>query len=72
MIVNRILPKMEMPNLFIMYFIANCAFTELPELSKGGAKAEMPKCPGMIPITPPPTPVLAGIPEVYNQSPVRS
>ena len=45
---------------------------ELPELSNGGAKAEIPKCPGMIPMTPPPTPVLAGIPEVYNQSPVRS
>ena len=55
---------MESPSLFIIYLIANCAFTELPELSNGGAKAEIPKCPGMIPMTPPPTPVLAGIPEV--------
>ena len=30
------------PNLFMMYLMANCAFTELPEPSKGGAKADTP------------------------------
>ena len=59
---------MESPSLFIIYLIANCAFTELPELSNGGAKAEIPNCPGMIHMTPPPTPVLAGITEWYNKS----
>ena len=29
---------MESPSLFIIYLIANCAFTELPELSNGGAR----------------------------------
>ena len=55
-----------MPSLFIIYLMASCAFTELPASSKGGAKAEIPITPGITPITPPPTPVLAGIPEAVS------
>ena len=39
---------------------------------RGGAKAAIPFTPGTVPITPPPTPVLPGTPEPYNQSPVCS
>ena len=52
------------PNLFIICLIANWAFTEFPALSMGGAKAAIPNNPGSVPITPPPTPVFAGMPEV--------
>ena len=57
------------PNLFMMNLMASCALTEFPASSKGGAKADAPNTPGNTAITPPPTPLLAGIPAVYIQSP---
>ena len=56
----------------MMYRIANCALTELPDSSSGGANAAIPNCPGSMPIMPPPTPVLAGIPAVYIKSHEKS
>ena len=47
-----------------MYLMADCAFTEFPTSSSGGAKAAIPNRPGITPMIPPPTPVLAGIPDV--------
>lgn len=65
------LSPLNTPNesLFMMNLIASCALTEFPAMSNGGAKAEMPITPGNTAITPPPTPLLAGIPAVYIQSP---
>ena len=61
---NLLCPKTFTPSLLAIYFIAFCAFTEFPALSSGGAKAAMPISPGTTPIMPPPTPVLAGTPDV--------
>ena len=55
-----------------MYLMAFCARTELPDPSSFGEKAAMPITPGSTPTIPPPTPVLAGMPEVKIQSPVCS
>ena len=46
--------------------MAFCALTEFPASSSGGEKAAMPITPGTTPSTPPPTPVLAGTPEVAS------
>ena len=52
--------------------MASCALTELPAASIGGEKAAIPKMPGSTPMIPPPTPDLAGMPQLNIQSPVRS
>ena len=51
----------------MMNLIADWAFTEFPASSRGGAKADTPMTPGNTAITPPPTPLLAGIFELCRQ-----
>ena len=66
---SKIISPLFFPNIlrfseFMISFMASCAFTEFPDSSSGGANAAIPNTPGRIPITPPPTPVFAGIPDV--------
>ena len=44
----------------------------LPCLSSRGENTAMPTCPGSTPMSPPATPLLAGMPTVVSQSPAAS
>src|SRR6187431_770489 len=56
----------------MIYFMVFCAFTLLPASSKGGENTAIPYLPGTTAIIPPPTPLLAGTPALYNQIPESS
>jgi hypothetical protein len=56
----------------MIYAAAFCPRTELPYLSSGGDTTPIPSLPGTIANIPPPTPLLAGVPVRYSQSPALS